>query len=196
MSLNIFNNHCDYVKMATLTGLINYIHSPFISDGKRMIVTPTYHVFDMMKGHQGATCIRSVSASKTNHGLQEISASASVKDGKTLITLVNTNYATSSEVVVELHDSVFPQDISVKILSAKDPHAHNTFENPDCVTIKEKTMQGEGNELSLTMPPAAVVSLEFVTPTQEKMEEVKRLPIYDTIKKRETKYNSFRNLWN
>ncbi|HBP37878.1 MAG TPA: alpha-L-arabinofuranosidase, partial [Clostridiales bacterium] len=60
--LNIFNNYCDVVKMANLTALINYIHSLFMSEGEKLIVTPTYHVFDMMKAHQNATCIRTVCA--------------------------------------------------------------------------------------------------------------------------------------
>ena len=161
ITLNIFNNHCDIVKMANLTALINYIHSLFMSEGEKLIVTPTYHVFDMMKEHQNAACIRTVCASEIHNGIQRVMASASVKDGQTLITLVNTRYSDPTEVTVELHNGQFPTNVKIDTLAASDPHAHNTFEDPSAVSISRRSVSSCGHELRLTMPAASVVCLSF-----------------------------------
>ena len=52
--LNIFNNHCDRVQMANLAQTINVLQSVILTEGEKMLLTPTYHVFDMYKVHQDA----------------------------------------------------------------------------------------------------------------------------------------------
>ena len=59
MTLNIFNKHSDRVKMACIAQLINVLQSVMLTDGEKMIKTPTYHVFHMYRHHQGATLLRS-----------------------------------------------------------------------------------------------------------------------------------------
>src|SRR4029079_14541327 len=53
-TLNIFNNHCDRVKMANLAQTINVLQSIILTEGNKMLLTPTYHVFDLYKVHQDA----------------------------------------------------------------------------------------------------------------------------------------------
>ncbi|HEX8419020.1 MAG TPA: alpha-L-arabinofuranosidase C-terminal domain-containing protein [Sphingomonas sp.] len=55
LSLNIFNRHADRVRMANLAQMANVIQSLVLTRGKEMVVTPTWHVFDLYKVHQGAT---------------------------------------------------------------------------------------------------------------------------------------------
>ncbi|WP_293974277.1 alpha-L-arabinofuranosidase C-terminal domain-containing protein [Sphingomonas sp.] len=57
LSLNIFNRHADRVRMANLAQMVNVIQSLVLTRGKEMVVTPTWHVFDLYKVHQGATQI-------------------------------------------------------------------------------------------------------------------------------------------
>lgn len=57
LSLNIFNRHADRVRMANLAQMVNVIQSLVLTRGKDMVVTPTWHVFDLYKVHQGATLI-------------------------------------------------------------------------------------------------------------------------------------------
>jgi alpha-N-arabinofuranosidase len=51
--LNAFNEHCDRVRMATSPRPNNVLQAMILTDGPKMIVTPTYHVFEMYKVHQG-----------------------------------------------------------------------------------------------------------------------------------------------
>ena len=57
ISLNIFNNHCDRVRMANIAQTVNVLQAMILTEGEKMIVTPTYHVFDMYKVHQDATLL-------------------------------------------------------------------------------------------------------------------------------------------
>ena len=52
INLNIFNKHCDRVKMANIAQLVNVLQAVILTEGDKMIKTPTYHVFNMYKYHQ------------------------------------------------------------------------------------------------------------------------------------------------
>ena len=52
--LNIFNQHCDRVRMANIAQINNVLQAMVLTKGEKMIVTPTYHIFEMYKVHQGA----------------------------------------------------------------------------------------------------------------------------------------------
>ena len=57
LSLNIFNAHCDRVRMANIAQTVNVLQAMVLTDGARMLLTPTYHVFEMWKVHQGGTLL-------------------------------------------------------------------------------------------------------------------------------------------
>lgn len=59
LTLNIFNIHSDRVSMANLAQMINVLQSLILTEGDQMVLTPTYHVFDLYKGHQNATLVES-----------------------------------------------------------------------------------------------------------------------------------------
>ena len=59
INLNLFNKHCDRVKMANLAQIANVLQAVLLTEGERMIKTPTYHVFQMYKCHQGASLVES-----------------------------------------------------------------------------------------------------------------------------------------
>ncbi len=58
-TLNIFNKHCDRVKMACIAQMVNVLQSVILTEGPKMVKTPTYHVFHMYKYHQGAQLLDS-----------------------------------------------------------------------------------------------------------------------------------------
>jgi len=57
LTLNVFNAHCDRVRMANIAQTVNVLQAMILTDGPRMLLTPTYHVFEMWKVHQGATMV-------------------------------------------------------------------------------------------------------------------------------------------
>jgi len=54
LTLHVFHRHCDRVRMANLAQVANVLQSVVLTDGPKMVLTPTYHVFEMFKEHQGA----------------------------------------------------------------------------------------------------------------------------------------------
>lgn len=94
VSLNIFNSHSDRVRMANIAQMINVLQSVILTDDEKMVLTPTYHVFDLYKGHQESTLIESY-VQQDMSGTEEaqvptLHVSASEGDGgETRITLAN-----------------------------------------------------------------------------------------------------------
>ena len=101
-TLNVFNNHADRVKMANLAQMINVLQAVILTDKEKMLVTPTYHVFEMFTAHHDATllptdltCADYAFASNKIPGL---SASASRdKAGRMHVTLCNLNPNSDSD---------------------------------------------------------------------------------------------------
>src|SRR5688572_19324846 len=94
VTLNIFNNHAERVRMANLAQTINVLQAVILTNEEKMILTPTFHVMEMYNVHQDAK--RIPLSLKTNdytlgkEKLPAVSASASIdKNGVTHISLVN-----------------------------------------------------------------------------------------------------------
>lgn len=157
LTLNIFNRNCDKVRMANIAQLVNNIHALFLAAGEDFIVTPTYHVFDLYKEHQGAEAI-DVMVTDNDTFEESISISASVKDGKTLVTIGNLSYENDVEISLEGCGLNLPSEGTVRMLADEDLRAHNTFEDPERVKVTEFTFNPNS---TLTIPRGGIVSLQF-----------------------------------
>ncbi|MDE3252098.1 MAG: alpha-N-arabinofuranosidase [Bacteroidota bacterium] len=165
-TLNIFNNHCDRVRMANLAQIINVLQAVILTHDEKMILTPTYHVMEMYNVHQDATMIPlSVSSNDYKMGkekLKAISASASIdKNGLTHISLVNIDYSKPQKLTIDISGKKY-SSVSGRILTSDKIQNYNSFEHPD--NIKPAAFTGamlQGNDLTLTIPPFSVVVLEL-----------------------------------
>lgn len=136
--LNIFNAHCDRVVMANLAQTVNVLQSVVLTEGDRMVLTPTYHVFDLYKAHQDATLLDSyVEANlvgEKDHLVPNLHMSASKDSGGTVhITLANLAVAQSSKIEAFV-SGMEVGSVQARILTgAMD--AHNTFDAPENVKL-------------------------------------------------------------
>src|SRR3546814_4917022 len=55
LTLNIFHRHTDRVKLAAIAQMVNVLQAMILTKDDKMLLTPTYHVFDMYVPFQGAT---------------------------------------------------------------------------------------------------------------------------------------------
>lgn len=156
LTLNIFNNHCDKVRMANVAQLCNNLHSLFLADGPDCIVTPTYRVFELFRPHQGAEAIRTV-VEDNGDLASRVSASASVKDGVLTLTLANCSCEESVTVDPVLLGAEWDGTGKAYLLCGDSMQAHNTFARPDAVVTREVPPDGTHR---LTLPPAAVAMLQ------------------------------------
>lgn len=166
VTLNIFNNHCDRVRMANLAQTVNVLQAVILTKEEKIILTPTYHVMEMFNVHQNATLLP-LSSSCNNYtlnkeNLKAVSVSASVDSNKLIhISLVNIDANKNQEVSIAIR-GIKPGAVSGRILSSPKLQDHNTFESPE--KIKPLAYNGamvSGGELKLTLPPGSVVVLEI-----------------------------------
>jgi alpha-N-arabinofuranosidase len=156
LTLNIFNNHCDKVLMSNAAQVCNNLHCCLLVGGEHCITTPTYHVFDMYKEHQGATALRTlVSDNSDIH--ERVSASASEKDGRITLTLANLSCEKDAKIKLELLGS--KGNLSkAYLLSSAVMKDHKTFEDPEKVTPKEVALD---IRKTVTLPKASVMTIEI-----------------------------------
>jgi len=138
VNLNIFNNHCDTVVMANIAQTVNVLQAVILTEGPRMLLTPTYHVFEMYKGHQGARQLESYVETVMTGVAEEykvpnlhISASQAA-DGKVLVTAANLDDAAPAPLDCFLSGLGKVRAVSGRVLSGKRD-AYNTFDRPQQV---------------------------------------------------------------
>lgn len=146
INLNIFNKHSDRISMANIAQVVNVLQSMILTEGEKMIKTPTYEVFSQYKGHQGAVLVDSCIDVKTT-GMDEVqipmlSESVSVAEDargkKITITLSNASLTEDVSVAIAPQGGyVFQGDVNVSLLTA-EVHAHNTWDEPETVKALEK----------------------------------------------------------
>lgn len=165
-TLNIFNNHCDRIKMANLAQVVNVLQAMVLTQDDKILLTPTYHIFDMYKVHQDAhSLVVKFNSPKYVYGRESISAinvSAS-KDstGSVHISLVNVDASRTIVIRTSLH-GLPSKSIQGQIVTSPRFNDINTFEQPDKVHISPFTgARKEGSDLTIAMPPLSVVMLEL-----------------------------------
>lgn len=160
LTLNIFNKHSDRIKMANIAQTVNVLQSVALTDGEEMLLTPTYYIFKMYADHQDnillGSYITTDNLSKKGK-LPKLTESASMKeDGSIVTTIVNTSIDETSEIHCQIADFEVT-DITAEILT-NDVHAHNTFENKECVKTEIFTdFEVAADGFKVTVPPCAIV---------------------------------------
>lgn len=144
LTLNVFNNHAERVKMANLAQTVNVIQSVILTKGDQMLLTPTYYIFDLYKVHQDATLV------KTNISHPDLNVSAS-RDAKGVLHISVVNTSLKNNITINLDNEVR----SGKILSSANVSDYNTFENKNKIVLKDFSAKGK----SVQIPAKSVVML-------------------------------------
>ncbi len=164
ISLNIFNKHCDRVKLACIAQTVNVLQSVILTEGAKMIKTPTWYVFRMYRDHQGAELLESavtgagMTGVKDDRKVAKISESVSVKDGIITITISNLSMTDDEELTVQFAEDKAYEVVEARILKGADVRDKNTFDEPEKVKDEEfKGCKAEDKKLKLNVPAASVV---------------------------------------
>ena len=142
LTLDIFHKYTDRVKMTNIAQIANVLQSMILTKEDKMVLTPTYHVFEMYNVHQDATFLPSdlqctYKNVRDNRVVPMISTSASRdKEGRIHLSLSNIDLEESAEVTVNL-EGFEGKQVTGRILAADKIDTYNTFENPDAVTVKD-----------------------------------------------------------
>ena len=162
-TLNIFNQHSDRVVMANIAQLVNVLQSVILTEGDKMVKTPTYHVFDLYKEHQDATLVYSqietASTGTETEQVPQISVSVSMDEQGVL----HATLANLSDEEADLAELVFvnfvPTSVEGEVLCGK-PADHNDFTAPDAVHLEPLTdVRVENGRVLARMPACSVARL-------------------------------------
>jgi len=165
-TLNIFNNHAERVRLANLAQTVNVLQALVLTKGGQMLLTPTYHVFDLYKVHQDARLLPvQINSPDYTSGADKIPAvnvSASVDStGAIHISLVNLDPNNKITVRTTLNGLNW-KTIDGQILTSAKFTDINTFEKGDNVKpAKFSAAKKEGNELVIELPSKSIVVLEL-----------------------------------
>jgi alpha-N-arabinofuranosidase len=165
-NLNLFNNHARRVKGANIAQTVNVLQAMVLTRGEEMILTPTYHVFEMFTPHHDALLLPTeLDPGTYSYGGESIPAltvSASRDtEGRIHVTLANLDPNNPRTVTTRLSDSNV-SGASGRILTSEAMNAHNTFEDPDAVKpgVFEGFRVADG-VLTIEIPAKSVVALEL-----------------------------------
>ena len=172
LTLDIFSRHADKVIMANIAQTINVLQAMVLTDGARMLTTPTYHVYAMYAAHQGGQAVRALVEGETidwvaedgddgaahRGALPQVAGSASVRDGALTVSLVNTHAEEPLDLVLALLGA--DGTIATRTtLASDDIHAHNTFDEPTRVAPRVEHPDLAADGATVTLPPASVTTL-------------------------------------
>jgi alpha-N-arabinofuranosidase len=168
LTLNIFNRKSGRLRMANLAQTVNVLQALILTDGPRMLLTPTYHVFEMYARHQEAVALPVWVEEEKNRidsdvkPLPRISVSASRgESGTVLLTLCNLHHEEAVELRIEVRGSE-AKKAGGRILTAPAIDSHNTFESPDAVkpAAFDDTTISRGS-VTAKLPARSVVALDI-----------------------------------
>lgn len=165
MTLNIFNNHAERVKMANIAQTVNVLQAVILTDKTRMVLTPTYHVYDLYQPHMEALLLpyhlESPDYKIEDDAQPSVSASCSKSDDGTInITLVNIDPNNSLQLDCDVVGNEIKK-VTGRVITAKNINDHNTFDDPDKVVIREfKDFKITKGKIEAVLPAKSVVLLQ------------------------------------
>jgi alpha-N-arabinofuranosidase len=152
--------------MANIAQTINVLQAMILTDKEKMVLTPTYWVFDMYKVHQGARSIpvelNAPQYWSGENGIPAVSASASRDpEGKLHLSIVNLDATRPATVSTKMAGGS-AKSVTGRVLTAPAINTCNTFENPEAVKPAEfKDVKISGEQVTMTLPARSVVVLEI-----------------------------------
>lgn len=159
--LHMFHENCGRVQMANIAQMVNVLQAMILTEGEKMVLTPTYHLFRMMKGHQDGERVDlsydADSYEADGEKIPSVSVSASVKNGVLTVTAANTRLDSDKELKIEL-DADYAE-VSGEVLTASDMCDFNDFDEPDKVSPKPLEAKLDSRTLTVSLPRMSVIAL-------------------------------------
>jgi len=160
LNLNIFHRHSDRVRMTNIAQMVNVLQAMLLTDGDRLVKTPTYHVFDLYSDHQDAEFVATPTAAGTTPGAlgTEGDFTVSRKDGALTISATNWGLGRELEADFELPGTATDL-LRAQLLTGPAATSHNTFERPEEVALADLAVRVDGRRVRFTLPPHSVATV-------------------------------------
>jgi alpha-N-arabinofuranosidase len=165
LNLNIFMRNADRVRGTNIAQMVNVLQAMILTDGPKMLLTPTYHVYHMYVPFQGATFVP-VSFDAGSYTFGDITlprvdaAAARDASGKLWLTVTNVDPNRSARVEANVA-GVRARSARGQVLSAPTVDSANTFAAPATVAPKPYSASVRDGRVVLDLPAKSVVVVEL-----------------------------------
>ncbi|NAZ75514.1 alpha-N-arabinofuranosidase [Kineococcus sp. T13] len=163
-----FHRHADRLVMANIAQTVNVLQAMLLTDGEELVLTPSYHVFAMNKGHHDAAslplAVRGAVPTRRvgDEDLALFSASASTKDGRVLVSLTNLDAERPAEVEVDVRGVSAGAPVG-RLLTAEKITDHNTASSTPVHVRDLEDVRLDGGTLRVTLPAHSFATVSFPT---------------------------------
>ncbi|MBN2739048.1 MAG: alpha-N-arabinofuranosidase [Spirochaetales bacterium] len=164
---DIFHKHADRIHMTNIAQAVNVLQAPVLIQDNKLILTPTYHVFEMNKGHHDAVNLPVYmnedipKAEFESESFSTLSLSASRKSGHYLVSLSNIDYTKDQNVSIDLRGAEV-RKITGRILSAAKHNSHNSADKPnEVVPVAFTDFKLNNGAVKLTIPAHSFITLDL-----------------------------------
>ena len=161
INLDIFNRHCDRVYMANIAQTVNVLQAIILTDGDRMVLTPTYYVFDLYKGHMDARAVdcfvETEEVGTEGFRLPGVTASASEKEGKITLTVSNLSAEKPEEIRISLEEE--PISLALGRILTGRMDEYNDFEKSWLNVVPFTNLTMQDGVLTAVLPPCSVAEI-------------------------------------
>ena len=164
MTFNIFHRYAHRIRMANIAQVANVLQSVVLTRGAEMVLTPTYHTFYLYRPHMDAQLVpidfkSSTRKDSRNRPVAELSATASCKEGKYHVSIVNPLLDEKQEVLLQF-ESFQANKVSGLLLTAEQINDFNDFDHANTVrptAFKGAKLTREG--ILVELPAKSIVTL-------------------------------------
>ena len=168
LNLNIFMRHADRVRGSNIAQMINVLQAMILTDGPKMVLTPTYHIYRMYVPFQDATLVPlSFDAGTYSNGSVSVPRvdAVAARDTAGHLWLAVTNVdaakpATVSAAIAGVHSAVG------QVLTAPAVDSYNSFDRPNAVAPVPYSGRASDGKVTLDLPPKSVVVVEVQYATE------------------------------
>lgn len=163
LNFNIFARHADRVRGANIAQMVNVLQAMILTDGPKMVLTPTYYIHKMYLPFQDATFIPvTFDAGEYRQGevvLPRVDAvAARSSDGKLWLSLVNLDPSRPAEINVEIA-GIRVRKASGEVLNAPRINSVNSFDAPMVVAPRPIAGKAGKGAVTITLPAGSVTML-------------------------------------
>jgi len=160
LNLNIFARHADRVRMTNIAQMVNVLQAMILTDGAKMTLTPTYHVYKMYVPFQDATFLP-LSYVAGEYKVDKLTLpkvdaiAARGKDGKVWLALTNLDPNSAADFTASVQGVKTGSAVG-EVLTAPKFDSINTYDAPNAVAPKPYGAKAVSGKLKLTLPPKSV----------------------------------------
>jgi alpha-L-arabinofuranosidase len=164
LHFHIFQAHAERVSMANIAQMVNVLQAMILTEGDKMVLTPTYYAFKMYVPFQDATVLPIKLDNNPQYRLgpasiAAVSATAARgRDGKLYVGLVNTDPHQALEIAIEAAGAGV-RAASGTVLTAAAMDAHNSVAAPQAVMPAPLPSRLDQGKLLVALPAKSVAVL-------------------------------------